>query len=165
MVDKTGKSTPETSGAGDGFIVERAEFSDAEKALDDLFAQALDEASPVLPVAMETAILDEANAMQAAILARRSTVVDLVAAQEDTPRAITDGGGGVVVGLRDLLANLGGWPALGGLVTASAVGLWIGLAPPAFLPDPIELAGIDLSGEDLPDDSYDLAMAVSEEME
>jgi hypothetical protein len=33
------------------------------------------------------------------------------------------------------LSALGGWPALGGLVTAGAAGIWIGLAPPSFLPD------------------------------
>jgi hypothetical protein len=36
---------------------------------------------------------------------------------------------------RDWLAVFGGLPALGGLVTATCVGFWIGLAPPAGLPD------------------------------
>ena len=31
---------------------------------------------------------------------------------------------------------LGGWAGLGGLAAASAAGVWIGLAPPEFLPDP-----------------------------
>lgn len=34
---------------------------------------------------------------------------------------------------------LGGWRGLGGLATACAAGLWIGLAPPSFLPDPLDL--------------------------
>ena len=33
------------------------------------------------------------------------------------------------------LAAIGGLPALGGLVTATCVGFWIGVAPPAGLPD------------------------------
>ncbi len=36
-------------------------------------------------------------------------------------------------GLRDVLAALGGWPALGGLSAATLAGLWIGIAPPAAL--------------------------------
>lgn len=36
---------------------------------------------------------------------------------------------------------LGGWPALGGLAAASVAGLWIGLAPPSGLPDPVWLLG------------------------
>ena len=38
-----------------------------------------------------------------------------------------------------LLNLLGGWPSLGGLVTACAAGVWIGFAPPSFLPDPVIL--------------------------
>lgn len=34
---------------------------------------------------------------------------------------------------------LGGWPGLGGLATACAAGLWLGLAPPAMMPDPVDL--------------------------
>lgn len=59
---------------------------------------------------------------------------------------------------RAALAALGGWPALGGLAAASAAGLWIGLAPPAFLPDPAALirpADADVTLFD----SYDLSMA------
>lgn len=51
-------------------------------------------------------------------------------------------------GWRAWLAALGGLPALGGLVTATCVGFWIGIAPPAGLPDLAgEVFGIeDLSG-------------------
>lgn len=38
-----------------------------------------------------------------------------------------------------LLGLLGGWPTLGSLVTACAAGVWIGFAPPSFLPDPVQL--------------------------
>ena len=34
---------------------------------------------------------------------------------------------------------LGGWRGVGGLATACAAGIWIGLAPPSFLPDPLDL--------------------------
>lgn len=36
-------------------------------------------------------------------------------------------------------ALMGGWPGLSGLATACAVGVWIGISPPAFVPDPVEL--------------------------
>ncbi len=32
--------------------------------------------------------------------------------------------------------GVGGWRVLGGLVAASAAGVWIGFSAPAFLPDP-----------------------------
>ncbi|MBO9453525.1 hypothetical protein J7426_24920 [Tropicibacter sp. R16_0] len=38
-----------------------------------------------------------------------------------------------------LRAGLGGWSGLSGLATACAAGVWIGLAPPDFLPDPVGL--------------------------
>ncbi len=37
---------------------------------------------------------------------------------------------------RRLLDGIGGWQGLGGLVAASAAGVWIGFSAPAFLPDP-----------------------------
>ena len=42
-------------------------------------------------------------------------------------------------GWRAWLAVLGGAPGVGGLITATCVGFWIGFAPPAGLPD---LAGL-----------------------
>ena len=36
---------------------------------------------------------------------------------------------------RSILASLGGWPAVGGLVAATCAGFWIGISPPVFLPD------------------------------
>ncbi|MCG7519094.1 hypothetical protein [Ruegeria sp. Ofav3-42] len=35
-----------------------------------------------------------------------------------------------------VLAGLGGWQGMGGLVAASMAGVWIGFSAPAFLPDP-----------------------------
>lgn len=34
---------------------------------------------------------------------------------------------------------LGGWPGIGGLATACAAGVWIGVSPPTFIPDPVDL--------------------------
>lgn len=39
-----------------------------------------------------------------------------------------------------LSAILGGWRGVGGLALASAAGLWIGIAPPAVLGDPVNTA-------------------------
>ncbi|NVO54679.1 hypothetical protein HW561_02600 [Rhodobacteraceae bacterium B1Z28] len=38
-----------------------------------------------------------------------------------------------------LFANVGGWQGFGGLVAASAAGIWIGFSAPTFLPDPANL--------------------------
>ncbi len=40
---------------------------------------------------------------------------------------------------RRILDAIGGWQGLGGLVAASAAGVWIGFAAPGFLPDPANL--------------------------
>ncbi|WP_323785125.1 hypothetical protein [Thalassovita sp.] len=40
--------------------------------------------------------------------------------------------------LRQFLATIGGWPAVAGLATASVVGLWIGVNPPATVADTAE---------------------------
>lgn len=40
---------------------------------------------------------------------------------------------------QQLRVALGGWPAMGGLIAACAAGVWLGLAPPATLPDPAAL--------------------------
>ncbi len=39
--------------------------------------------------------------------------------------------------LSQIMTLLGGWPAIGGLATACAAGIWLGFAPPAAIPDPI----------------------------
>lgn len=52
-------------------------------------------------------------------------------------------------GWRQWLAGLGGLPALGGLVTATCVGFWLGVAPPEGLPDVAGVVmGADLISED-----------------
>jgi hypothetical protein len=57
---------------------------------------------------------------------------------------------------RDLMQALGGWPGLGGLVAASAAGVWLGLAAPAAL-DGLGLpgaAGIDDTAAETFADGY-----------
>lgn len=49
--------------------------------------------------------------------------------------------GAAPTGWRAWLATLGGAPGIGGLVSATCVGFWIGVAPPEGLPD---LAGLVL---------------------
>lgn len=46
---------------------------------------------------------------------------------------------------RQLVALLGGWPALGGLALAGCAGLWIGISPPAALTG-LPLADLGRSG-------------------
>ena len=56
----------------------------------------------------------------------------------------------------DLMQALGGWPGIGGLATASAAGVWLGLAAPAAL-DALGLpgaAGIDDSAAETFADGY-----------
>jgi len=60
------------------------------------------------------------------------------------------------------VAALGGWPAMGGLATACAAGVWIGLAAPSFLPDLGGFVAQDSSDIDLID-LDGLVMALSEE--
>lgn len=55
-------------------------------------------------------------------------------------------------GWRGWFASLGGLPALGGLVTATCVGFWLGVAPPDVLPD---LAGAVLGADMLSDGDYE----------
>ena len=60
------------------------------------------------------------------------------------------------------MSALGGWPALGGLATACAAGIWIGLAPPSFLPDLDGFIAQDSQDIDLID-MDGLVLALSEE--
>ncbi|EEE36418.1 hypothetical protein RKLH11_251 [Rhodobacteraceae bacterium KLH11] len=39
---------------------------------------------------------------------------------------------------RQWIALIGGWQGMGGLVAASAAGVWIGFSAPTFLPDPVD---------------------------
>jgi len=75
-----------------------------------------------------------------ALMAR--VLADAQALQPDAARPVSR--------WRALLRAVGGGPALGGLVTASCLGFWLGVAPPAGMPD---LAGQVLGQQD--DASYD----------
>lgn len=66
--------------------------------------------------------------------------------------------------LHRLLAGLGGWPAVGGLAAASAAGVWLGLAPPAFLPDPVGIVAQAVVAQDMDiTGAEDLVLALSED--
>ncbi len=64
--------------------------------------------------------------------------------------------------LRQVFGLLGGWPGLGGLVAASAAGVWIGVAPPGFLPDPMLMVSQAEQSMNLLD-VHDMASILSEE--
>lgn len=59
--------------------------------------------------------------------------------------------------LRQFYDMLGGWPAIGGLATACAAGVWLGFSPPSVLPDPAQYVMTDSTFLD--DDSLVVAMA------
>ena len=112
--------------------------------LDHLLARA--RRSPAeLPVGLRTRILADADAVQAGFAAESG------AATVPTPGIWAQ-----------FLGVLGGWPALGGLAVACATGVWIGLMPPSFLPDPAQLVVGQGEYLDLID-MDDLASVMSEE--
>lgn len=119
---------------------------DTDMDLDGLFAQAR-ETRPGLPEGLQAAILADAAAVQAERLA---------------PEPEMPARGGFWLQLRQAV---GGWPSLGGLVAASAAGLWIGFAGPEFLPDPLDLVTASAETETVPYDSYDLAALLAEDIE
>jgi hypothetical protein len=113
-------------------------MAETQKDIDDLdrFFQAARQETAPLPDGLTARILHDAETAQAGFSA---PVKDA-----PTPGA-----------WRQVMEMLGGWPAMGGLATACAAGVWIGVAPPSFLPDPVQLVtgtqtDIDLFGaEDL----------------
>jgi len=50
---------------------------------------------------------------------------------------------------RQVLDILGGWPTIGGMAIACGAGVWIGFAPPDFLPDPLDLIETSQTGFDM----------------
>ena len=95
-------------------MTDKNQINDAEL---ETFFEAARAAPPAVPDALMAAVLADAGAVQAA------------------PK---NSGWGA------WLANLGGLPGLGGLVTATCVGFWLGVAPPEVMPD---LAGFVLGTE------------------
>ena len=126
-----------------------AEFYKDMQELDDLFASA--RKSPVpMPDHLTSAILADAVTARAEGVATKENLVD-------EPRQNP--------GMwRQLLLAIGGLPALGGLTTACLVGIWVGFAPPSFIPDPLQLIGYSDSTS-VPYDSYDLALMLDEEVQ
>lgn len=124
-------------------------MADTEKALqdlEDLFAAARAE-PPAVPEYLHAAILADAAREQPG-------------AQPDVPARPAR-----QPLWQQLIEAIGGWPALGGLAAASAAGLWLGLAPPAFVPDPVALAGYEDSSAEVPYDSYEMAVMLSEDLQ
>ena len=108
-----------------------------------LFFQAARRETPPLPDGLAARILGDADQVQAGFGTSE---------KDATGRGLW----------QQVMQMLGGWPSIGGLAAACAAGMWIGLAPPSFLPDPMQLvtgaqADIDLFGGD------DLVAALSEE--
>ncbi len=89
-------------------------MADQDNELDHLFAQAR-AARDVLPDDLAVRIETDAEAIRLARTAR--------------PRRQT---------WRQKISVVGGWQGLGGLVAASAAGVWIGFSAPTFLPDPVD---------------------------
>ena len=83
-----------------------------------------------------------------------------VPSQDFLARVISDAGAQqplTLPGWRLWLGALGGLPGLAGLATAACVGVWIGIAPPAGLPD----IAAGLLGADLLSDSMDQSPGLS----
>ncbi|MBY6068206.1 hypothetical protein KUW17_15740 [Leisingera aquaemixtae] len=123
-----------------------ADTDKANQELEELFAAARRD-RPALPEHLSAAILADAGRVQQG----RHAAGPARAARQPL--------------WRQLIEAVGGWPAMGGLAAASAAGLWIGLAPPSFVPDPVALAGYEDSGNAVPYDSYDMAMVLSEDLQ
>jgi hypothetical protein len=95
--------------------------------------------APDLPAGLEQSILADAASVQAELQQQ---------SRPDTRSASRPW-------WEQVLSVFGGAPALGGLGVACAVGVWVGLAPPAFLPDPVQMfvevqagSDVDLFGAD-----------------
>ncbi|MBY6139258.1 hypothetical protein KUV26_07385 [Leisingera daeponensis] len=123
-----------------------ADESKALQELEDMFAAARAD-PPALPLHLNTAILADAARVQPG----GQTAANVRAERQPM--------------WRQLIEAVGGWPALGGLTAACAAGLWIGMAPPSFVPDPAALAGYEENGTAVPYDSYDMAMVLSEDLQ
>jgi len=68
------------------------------------------------------------KALMARIVADADQVADVQDTMRNPPRPIARQNW-----FAGFLKGIGGWPAVGGLVTATMVGIWVGYAPPAAL--------------------------------
>lgn len=120
-----------------------AETDKAMKDLDDLLSAARE--TPLdLPDGLADRIVADAGSVQAGWASAPAAVPSRI---------------GVWSQLR---AALGGWPGLGGMAATCALGLWIGVAPPGFIPDPAGVLTPQTDDVDL-FDSFDMAAAMGEE--
>ncbi|MFW8594871.1 hypothetical protein ACOHWE_11765 [Cribrihabitans neustonicus] len=125
--------------------------------LEDLFAAVRAE-RPGLPRKLEAAILADAVRVQQSYAEKGRAPGGRASRTRPGPHR---------QGWRQLAAAVGGWPAMGGLAAAGLAGLWLGLAPPDFVPDPVALAGLDTAGTeaDLPYDGFDLAIVLDGDLQ
>ncbi|KAE9629964.1 hypothetical protein [Parasedimentitalea maritima] len=126
-----------------------AELNKAMQELDDLFASAR-EAPRHLPDHLNKAILADAVTARSEAAVAEPAVKPVVLQRQGF--------------WRQLLLAVGGLPTIGGFAVACAAGVWIGLEPPSFLPDPAQLVGYSDSTS-VPYDSYDLAVMLGEEVQ
>lgn len=101
----------------------------------DLFFDAARQAAPRAPDALLARVMQDAVSVQAGQLAQPS----------GAPAAPHAGSG--LFG--QLWSALGGWGGAAGLATACAAGIWIGLAPPQVMPDPVQLVSSASSDYDV----------------
>ncbi|OIQ46215.1 MAG: hypothetical protein BM558_00090 [Roseobacter sp. MedPE-SW] len=140
-------------------------MSDTDKSLsemdhlEDLFAAA--RSTPAqLPDSLQATLLADAEQVQATRARAKNTAV-----ASETGRVLSSRKKLSRQLWRQFVSAVGGWPALGGLVAASLSGLWIGLAPPSFLPDPIEsFASYSSGSQVLSDLDYDVSFLLSDEV-
>ncbi|MGE4325297.1 MAG: hypothetical protein AB7E21_04205 [Pseudodonghicola sp.] len=119
--------------------------------LDAFFAAARQE-TIIMPVGLAERMRADAAMVQAGFA--RPLVADGIA---------NSGSGGL---LSQLWGALGGWPALSGMAVACAAGVWLGVSPPNFLPDPLGLVVQQSQPQtdvDVLDGSYVLSTLLQEE--
>lgn len=118
------------------------------KELDALFHDARTD-QPVISGGLMAAILDDATRVQETFA--EPPVVEALQTQRTSV-------------VSRLFMILGGGMGVSGLMTAGLAGVWIGLAPPSFLPDPAGLATASASLENDPFDGFDLSELMSEDL-
>lgn len=108
--------------------------------------------APMMPENLQAAILQDAADVQMQKLQHETAIVP-----DSTSRFVHL--------WRQFSSAIGGWPALGGLAAAGVAGLWIGFAPPAFLPDPAgQLIAISSGSQLLTDAGYDVTLLMGDEV-
>lgn len=83
-----------------------------------------------LLTAAQSQVVEPSPAFMARVLAD----ADVVQAGFNAPTTAPEATG---FSLKAVFATLGGWPAMGGLVTATAVGVWLGVTPLTDMSDTV----------------------------